>query len=149
MRTPITSYAFAALAASLALAACGSPLDSVSGGGDWRSQARCQPTENPAPGDHAGDGPALSPDEILPDARRCPEAFRGGGPSTAPPTNVPDRSHAPGGGSGREPGSDPDHGCADAVTANGFACRSVPGTGRVIYPGAPGEDDDPPQIPNY
>jgi hypothetical protein len=144
MRTPVTSSAVAAIAASLALAACGSPLDAVSGG-DWRSQARCQPQESPAPGDHPGDGPALSPEEILPDRAKCPEAYAGGGPSTAPPIAQPD----PGGGGPAHPPPNTDHRCADVEAANGFACKSVPGTGRVIYPGAPTEDRTPPEIPNY
>jgi hypothetical protein len=146
MRTPVTPSVLAAIAASVALAACGGPL-AVSGG-DWRSQERCQPQERPAPGDDPGDGPALSPEEILPDRARCPEAFRGGGPVTAPPIAGPDPGA--GGGSGPvRPPADPDHGCAEPETANGFACRSVPDTGRVIYPDAPSEDRTPSAIPNY
>ena len=127
------------LAAS-GLAACSSPLE-----GDWRNASRCQPQENPAPGDHPGDGPSLSPGEVLPDPAKCPEAFRGsdraGG---APPMQQP-RPDEP----GTYPRPNIDHGCADGETLNGFPCKSVPGSGGSIYPGAPELDTDPPQIPDY
>jgi hypothetical protein len=153
--SPITrrgrrAAALGIVAASLALGACTSPLDTssiggASAGGDWRSAKRCQPQENPAPGDHAGDGPALSPEEILPDRGRCPEAYVGhGGGSGAPPLTQPEPDPV-----GTYPRPNLDHGCADGETLNGFPCKSVPGTGKVIYPEAPGEDRDPPQIPNY
>lgn len=143
-----SGVAVVSVVASIALAACGGPLGAA--GGDWRSQARCQPQENPAPGDHAGDGPGLSPKEILPDRSTCPEAYGGGGGSGAPPVPGGDPAQSGGGGGGAVyPSPDPDHACAEGETLNGFPCHSVPGTGGGIYPGAPTEDRTRPQIPNY
>lgn len=140
--------AAALAAASLALTACG-PLDEVSSGGDWRSAARCQPQENPAPGGSPGDGPMLSPREILPDPATCPEAYRSSGrPIVAPPPSGGSGSGSGGAPVRRVPSPNLDHGCAEGATLNGSPCTSVPGTGRVIYPGAPGLDHDPPQIPD-
>ncbi len=144
MQTSITHIGavLLSIAACSALAACASP---IAGSGDWRSASRCQPQENPRPGDHPGDGPALSPEEILPDRSTCPEAYEGSDrPSGAPPIVQP-RPDAP----HTYPRPNIDHGCADGETLNGFPCKSVPGTGGVIYPNAPELDTDPPQIPNY
>lgn len=65
-------------------------------------------------------------------------------PTWAPPIEQP-QPDAP----GTYPSPNLDHGCADGETLNGFPCKSVPGTGGVIYPDAPELDTDPPQIPNY
>jgi hypothetical protein len=139
----------ATVVVSLALTACSSPLDTSTGGasagGDWRSAARCQPQESPAAGDNPGDGPGLSPREILPDPSKCPEAYVGNGGSAGAPS-IPRSEPDP---VGTYPRPNINHGCVDGETLNGFPCKSVPGTGGEIYPGAPGLDRDPPQIPNY
>ncbi len=144
MRTSMADRgaALLSIAACCALAACASP---VAGSGDWRGASRCQPQESPRPGDHPGDGPALSPEEILPDRARCPEAYQGGGQPSGAPTIEQPRPEPPHG----RPRPNVDHGCAEGETLNGSPCRSVPGTGGVIYPEAPALDTDPSQMPNH
>jgi hypothetical protein len=99
---------------------------------NWRDAPRCQPQEDPAPGDSPSDGPALSPEEILPDPELCPEAYEGGGPSTAPP--IPEPAPEPSGPSGPEPGYHP---CSESESLNGHPCTEIPGVPTPFYPTDP------------
>lgn len=108
----------------------------LGGDEDWRSADRCRPIEDPAPGDHPGDGPGLSAAETLADPQKCPEMYAegSGGGRWAPEIEIPQPDSG-------ERGEDGDvHPCQQSASLNGFYCKRIDGVEYPVYPSSPSED---------